>query len=360
MFSSRYRLPNLLAPFLMMGLLACSNSTPAPKPVPPVTPPVTPGPNTFTNPLLSVGPDPWVYQKDGNYYYMHTTGGDITIRKTTKMSALGTAPSTVVWRAPASGTNSRDVWAPELHFLDGKWYLYYTAGPGNCCGGQRSWVLENASADPTTGTWVDKGRMFSPSEDFWSIDMTVFEQNGNRYALWSGHENAGTDEQRIYISQMSNPYTLSGPRVELSRPTLDWERNGRPLVNEGPEIIKHGGKTNLVYSASHCSTDDYALGLLSCSSTADPMLPASWSKSSQPVLTRNSSNRAYGPGHNGFFKSKDGTQDWIIYHANANPGEGCGNARTPRMQPFTWNADDTPNFGTPVALSAAIEKPSGE
>ena len=343
--------------FLLLGLLSCSNSTPSPAPTPAPVP--TPTATTFTNPLLPVGPDPWVIQKDEFYYYMSTTGGDITLRKTAKMSELGSAPSYVVWRAPASGTNSRNVWAPELHFFDGKWYLYYTAGPGDL-GQQRSWVLENAAADPTTGTWTDMGRIFNAAEDYWSIDMTVFEQGGNRYALWSGFQNNFNNEQRIYICRMSNPWTLTGARTELSRPALDWERRGDPKVNEGPEIVMHGSKTNLVYSASHCSSDDYTLGLLSCATSADPLLAASWTKSPTPVFVRSDASRAYGPGHNGFFKSKDGTQDWIIYHANSNPGEGCGDRRNPRMQPFTWNADDTPNFGAPVSIATALTRPSGE
>ncbi|WP_375417262.1 family 43 glycosylhydrolase [uncultured Hymenobacter sp.] len=347
----------LAGPLLALNLLACSNGSSDPKPTPPPTPPVVS--TTFVNPLLASGPDPWVYEKDGFYYYTNTTGGNVTLRKTAKMSALGSAPSTVVWRAPATGNYSQDVWAPELHFLDGKWYIYFTAGPGNV-GQQRSWVLENANADPTTRTWTEKGRIFSLSEDFWAIDMSVFEQNDSRYALWSGHENNGTNEQRLYISKMENPWTLTGPRVELSRPQYGWERSGPVAVNEGPEIIKHGAKTNLVYSASHCETDDYALGLLTCATTADPMLPESWTKSATPIFVTTPASRAFGPGHNGFFQSKDGTQDWLIYHANLRAGQRCGDARNPRMQPFTWNADDTPNFGAPVATGLALPKPSGE
>ena len=185
---------------LLFGLLSCNKSPGTPPPVsPPVIPPTA---TTFTNPLLPSGPDPWVAQKDGFYYYMATTGNNITIRKTAKMSELSTAPSFVVWTPQPNSSNSNNVWAPELHFLDGKWYIYYTAGPSNqgCCGGQRSWVLENANADPTTGSWTEKPRLASPTEDFWAIDMTVFEQGSNRYALWSGQPTSGNEEQRIYIS----------------------------------------------------------------------------------------------------------------------------------------------------------------
>lgn len=323
-----------------------------------VTPPAAA--TTFSNPLLASGPDPWVAQKDGFYYYLSTTGGDVSIRKTAKMSELGTTVPVIAWRPVAGAANSRDVWAPELHFLDGKWYIYFTAGPGNCCGGQKLWVLENASADPTTGTWTEKGRIFSPTADFWAIDGTVFEQGGRRYLLWSGHRDNTEEIQRLYISEMSNPWTLSGPRVELSSPQYSWEQNGAPQVNEGPEIIQHNGSTFLIYSASHCSTDEYALGQLRISSTADPLVATNWTKSATPVFTKSPAAGAYGPGHNGFFKSKDGSEDWIIYHANNLPNQGCGNPRNPRIQKFTWNADNSPNFGTPVPINVQQPRPAGE
>ncbi|MCC3154412.1 glycoside hydrolase family 43 protein [Hymenobacter sp. BT770] len=344
---------------LLLGVLSCkSGGEAAVAPAPPVMPPTSTA--TFTNPLLASGPDPWVYQKDGYYYYMHTTNTNLRIWKTANMSDLSQTSSVVAWTPPVTGPASGNLWAPELYFLDGKWYIYYSAGPeGTNLGQQRTWVLENTSADPTAGSWVDKGRLYNSTADYWAIDGTVLEQNGNRYFIWSGHN--GIDAiQRLYISQMSNPWTLTGPRVELSHPEYSWENVGPPFVNEGPETIKHGGKTFLVYSASFCGTDQYALGLLTASTTADPMLPASWTKSAQPVFSQSPANRAYATGHNAFFKSKDGQEDWIIYHANSNPSEGCVEKRNPRMQKFTWNADGTPSFGVPVAISTPIAKPGGE
>jgi GH43 family beta-xylosidase len=345
----------LAAAVLTLSAPSCKKD-PAPAPPAPPAPETT----TYQNPLLPAGPDPWVVQKDGMYYYMHTTGNNLRVWKTPKMSQLGSAVSTVIWTPAAGGPASRDIWAPELHFLDGKWYVYYTAGPGPCCGQQRTWVLENASPDPTTGTWTERGRLYNPTQDFWAIDGTVLEQNGRRYFVWSGQPGTGSDEQRLYISEMSNPWTLTGPRVELSRPQYAWETNGAPDVNEGPEILKHAGKTFIVYSASHCSTDDYALGLLTAADNADPLNPASWTKASQPVMVKNPAGGAYGPGHNSFFVSRDGSENWILYHANAGPNQGCGDLRSPRMQKFTWNPDGTPNFGLPAAINVPLPKPAGE
>ncbi len=280
------------------------------------------------------------------------------------MSELSAAPSVTVWTAPDTGPNSQNVWAPELYFLDGKWYLYYAAGRGGLdLGSQRTYVLENDSPDPTTGAWVEKGRLVVPNADYYAIDGTVLEHpNGKRYFLWAGQDGTGAFETQLYIAEMLNPWTLTGPRVQLSRPEFAWEKIGAPLplINEGPEILQHGNRIFIVYSASGCWTDDYALGLLSAPATADPLNAASWTKSTTPVFTRNDANRAYGPGHNGFFKSRSGTQDWIIYHANSRPGQGCDESRNIRMQPFTWNADGTPNFGTPAPINTLLSKPAGE
>ncbi|HEY1273041.1 MAG TPA: family 43 glycosylhydrolase, partial [Terriglobales bacterium] len=127
-----------------------------------------------------------------------------------------------------------------------------------------------------------------------------------------------------------------------------------------PEILQHGGKLFLIYSASACWTDYYSLGMLTAASGSDLLDPASWKKSSEPVFQQSRENNVFAPGHNSFFKSPDGKQDWIIYHANSKPGQGCGMHRAPRAQPFTWNADGTPNFGTPIAEGVRIARPSGE
>jgi GH43 family beta-xylosidase len=324
---------------------------------PPVTPSVEE--NTFKNPMLNSAPDPWVIEKDNWYYITHTTGNSLRLYRTQEMSDLKSAFSQTVWTPPSTGMNSRNIWAPELHFIDDKWYFYYAADDGNN-NNHRMWVLENTSSDPFMGTWVDKGELELP-EDKWAIDATIFEHNEELYLLWSGWEGDVNVRQDIYITKMSSPWTAEGERVRISKPELPWELNGgTPTINEAPQFIKHNDKIFITYSASGCWTDEYSLGLLSANTSADLLDPLSWTKSNDPVLIKNASAQAYGPGHNAFFKSKDGSEDWIIYHANSNSGDGCGDERSTRMQKFTWNENGIPNFGTPVAVGAAIKVPAGE
>lgn len=325
-----------------------------------VTSPVIRKDSTFTNPLLDGGADPWVIQKDGFYYYMSTGVSRIFIRKTAAMSELKNAAAVTVWTAPATGPNSKNVWAPELHYLQGKWYLYYTAGATGNLATQRCFVLENSGADPMQGIWTEKGKIGDPNGDFFSIDGTVLEYHHKNYFIWSG-QISGTDiTQRLYIAEMENPWTLKTGRVQISMPQYDWEKNGQP-VNEGPEILKNAaGQVFLVFSASSCGTDNYSLGMLRLKEDGDPLHPADWTKSPEPVFTTQVTNNVYAPGHNGFFMSKDGKENWIIYHANPQKGQGCGGARSPRMQRFTWKPDGTPDFGVPLNPYYPITKPSGE
>ncbi|MCF0055051.1 family 43 glycosylhydrolase [Dyadobacter sp. CY356] len=317
---------------------------------------------TFTNPLLNAAPDPYVFQKDTTYYYLHTLGNRIQIWKTGKMSKLKDVTPVTVFSAPATGGNSRDIWAPELYFVNGKWYIYYTGSDGNDRE-HRLWVLENENPDPTQGTWTDKGKLSTQPADLWSIDATLFQHNNSLYLIWSGRPFAGgsTDlTQNLYISKMSDPFTLTGSTVLISSPQFDWEKRGF-AVNEGPEIlISPNGKIHLVYSASYCGDDRYSLGLMNLKDGSDPVSAASWTKSDAPVFTGLASANAYGAGHNSFFKSRDGKEDWIIYHANSASGQGCGDARNVRMQKFSWTADGFPVFGEPVATGQALAVPSGE
>ena len=166
----------------------------------------------------------------------------------------------------------------------------------------------------------------------------------------------------------------------MSTPDYPWEKAGDlkakrdpeqnpglniddPLhldVNEGPQILRHDGRIFLIYSACACWTDHYSLGLLTASEASNLMDPASWKKNPLPVFWQSPSSSVYAPGHNSFFQSPDGKEDWILFHANSKPDDGCGGKRSPHMQRFSWRPDGTPDFGRPVAEGIEISRPSGE
>ena len=217
-------------------------------------------PETFTNPLLPSGPDPWSIYHEGYYYYMHTLGNRLDLWKTKNIADLKTAERVTIWTPPKEGMYSKEIWAPEVQFFNNKWYVYFAADDGNNKN-HRLWVLENSSADPMKGTWEFKGKI-TDETDQWAIDGSVFEHKGSLYMVWSGWEafNPKREVQDIFIARLKNPWTVESKRAKISSPTLPWERywsnstawkpNNPVYVNEGPEILKHKDQLFLIYSAS--------------------------------------------------------------------------------------------------------------
>jgi len=308
---------------------------------------------TFTNPLLPSGPDPWITQVDGTYYYTHTLGNRIALWRTNDIADLVHAEQRTVWTPPEIGPNAHSIWAPELHRIDGKWYIYYSAAASGYDDDDHRgvFVLENASADPFSGSWVDRGRI---DTRYPGIDGTVFAHAGKRYFVYSPY--VGPDSV-LAIARLENPWTLAGPEVIIARPDLAWERKGGRQILEGPEfLLGPKGDLFLTYSASACWSDDYALGLLHAAPDANPLDPTAWTKSPEPVFHR--ANGVYATGHNGFFTSPDGSENWIIYHANPGPDMKCTAKRAPHIQRFTWTDAGWPDFGEPIAEGVPIPVPS--
>jgi GH43 family beta-xylosidase len=303
---------------------------------------------TFTNPFVPRGADPWVVRHQGAYYHCLSEGDRVKVRRTTALHELARAEAVTVWAPPPGQPYSKEVWAPEMHVLDGKWWIYVAADDGRN-ENHRMWVLEGGT-DPQQ-PFTLKGRM-APATDRWAIDGTVLTLGQRRFFIWSGWEGHENIAQHLYIAEMANPWTLKDERVRISSPTLAWELNGKPLINEGPQVLQKNGRTFIIYSASGSWTDDYCLGQLALTGT-DPMKPASWTKKPAAVFSRTPT--VFGPGHGSFTVSPSGREDWIIYHAARKKGSGWD--RDLRMQPFRWNADGSPDFGTPIDPGVALPIP---
>lgn len=320
---------------------------------------------TFTNPLLPSGADPWVIHHNGYYYYMQTMYEKLVIWKTKDLGNLKSAEKKVIWKAIPNTNYAHEIWAPELHYINGKWYVYFAADDGHNKN-HRMYVLENGSTDPLHGEWKFKGKIAAPTDN-WAIDGSVFAYKDQWYMIWSGWKGDTNGQQNIYIAKLKNPWTIEGKRVKISSPEYPWEKHGdlpgqipdHVNVNEGPQILTHEDDVFLIYSAGGCWTDFYCLGMLTLVNKDDLLDPDSWKKNPKPVFKGSKKNSVYASGHNSFFKSPDGSEYWILYHANDAPGEGCGEDRSPRMQPFHWNEDGTPDFGVPVKTGVAMAVPSG-
>lgn len=266
-------------------------------------------------PLVRQTADPYVYyHSDGYYYFTYSTPeyDRIELRRAWSVKGLAEAKPLTIWRKHASGPMSWHIWAPELHFINGKWYIYFAAGRAEDPWWIRTWVLENTSSDPFCGTWEEKGILEAEWDSF-MLDCTVFENHGKWFAVWAQKRQTRDENSALYIAEMESPIKLKLPQTLLTFPEYDWECRGFK-VNEGPAVLQRNGKVFLTFSAS--ATDaTYCMGMLVAEDGADLTKAESWTKLKEPVLVTDEKAGIFGPGHNSFTTSRDGKTDYLIYHA---------------------------------------------
>ncbi|MHB8733713.1 MAG: glycoside hydrolase family 43 protein, partial [Terriglobales bacterium] len=334
----------------MFGLVGCGGGGGV------VVNPPTPTPSapaqTFVNPLINGG-DPWVTRVNGTYYYSASGCGVATIcvKSSKTLSGLASAPWVGVWNGPARGPNSGDVWAPELHFVQGGWYIYYAADAAGVNDSHRLFVLQADTANPqgsySMGNTGAPNGQLTESNNYWAIDPDVFVgADSNLYIVWSCTNYVNSKfPQATCLARMSDPLHLNSNTVQISTPSQPWELRTAP-IQEGPVGYTHNGRTYITYSASASWTDDdYAVGLLT-NSDGNLLTPGSWSKQG-PIFDHHGT--AFGTGSVVFIPSLDGSEMWNLYHGidalSCNPSYTC---RDIRMQKMDWAADGAPLLGYPV------------
>ena len=305
--------------------------------------------------------EPWILQRADPYVYRHTDGtyyftasvpayDRIVLRKADTLAGLADAEEVTVWLKHETGIMGNHVWAPELHYLDGKWYIYFAAGDAEDKWAIRPYVLECAEEDPVTGTWVEKGKMRCADDDefsfrAFSLDATILENKGEYYYIWAEKVGVGKMISNLYIAHMSSPYQLDTVQVLLTTPDYDWERVDF-WVNEGPAVLKRNGKIYVTFSASATGAC-YCMGMLTADENADLLDPRSWEKDRWPVLASDDELEIYGPGHNSFTVDEEGN-DILVYHARKESvieGDPLYNPNHHAMlMKFGWDENGRPAF----------------
>ncbi|MFL0440019.1 glycoside hydrolase family 43 protein [Enterococcus pernyi] len=283
----------------------------------------------FTSIIDNDGADPWILQTESYFYYTKTTENNLTLWRAENLSLVATGEKKIIWEIPEE---FESIWAPELHYLDDRWVMYFAANhPSET---HRMYALVNHQKDPYMGEW--QLEEIKGMDDKFAIDGTVLEINDKRYFLWSGWEGYENIAQNLYLAEMVSPTKVVGEKRLISKPEYEWEMRQTPLINEAPQVITKDKTVNLVYSASGSWDNDYALGLMTLDVADDPLEKANWQKEPEPIFQQ--TNTVYGPGHNGFAKSKDGSEDWLIYHAAR--WDHSGWDRSIRLQKFGWDQED--------------------
>ncbi|KAK7962724.1 glycoside hydrolase family 43 protein [Apiospora aurea] len=307
--------------------------------------------------LTSVStPDPFMVYANGNYYLTFTSGNKIEIWASRNLESFEeTARKEIIWTPPPGTAHSADLWAPELHALYGRWYIYYAAAhPKHGNKSRRMYVLGGPPAheDPTQGQWEFLGRIHG-MPDQWAIDGTVFVLHGELYMVYSGwplDNHDGSDlVQQLFIMKLDDPTMAAdgcGGPVVISTPEQPWEfsrdGNGDHGINEGPQFLSSpdGAWKGIVYSCAGSWTHEYKLAVLHYSG-GDPLDPRAWPKGQEPLLQAGWGGKGpYGPGHGNFVSlgggtgSAGGDTTLCVFHGTDDPADGWSNRKARCQQVF--------------------------
>ncbi|WP_255463457.1 family 43 glycosylhydrolase [Microbulbifer sp. YPW1] len=311
----------------------------------------------LVKPLIEQRADPFIYKHSDGFYYFIASVPEydrLELRRAETIAGLKDAEKITVWTKPDTGAYSDLIWAPEIHHvhIEGQeptWAIYFAAAPSreikHDLFQHRMYALATTDSDPMQAEWslsqVDSGI------DTFCLDATVFEHKGKHYYLWAQKGPGIAGNSNLYIAEMDTPTSIVGEPVLLTKPEYDWEVIGF-LVNEGPAVIKKNGRIFIGYSAS-ATNHNYCMGLLWADENADVLDPASWEKSPKPVLESCYERGIYGPGHNSFTVSEDGSEDILVFHARTYTEIVGDPLWDPNRHTFVkvirWNEEGFPEFG---------------
>lgn len=254
--------------------------------------------------------DPYVLYFNNLYYYCFSRDDKIYLSVSKELDSIEEKEEIIVYD---NEEGLKNLWAPELHVINDKCYIYVACDDGNNKN-HRMYVLYNNSNDPLK-KYKNKG-IISDVSNKWAIDGTILNYKDELYFIWSGCDKNIHYKQEIFIAKMANPFEIASEKVLLSTPEYNWEKQGGDgvklaFVNEGPAVLEINEKVYLVYSASGCWCKDYCLGVLELIGD-DPLSKSSWKKHDKPIFS--STENIIGPGHCSFV-TNDNRKTYIVFHS---------------------------------------------
>jgi len=307
---------------------------------------------TFTNPIFDRNSaDPSVLRVGDSYYLTLSENREteLTIFKSPILTSFRNAETKVAYTALAGYF---DLWASEMHEVDGELYIYFTMRTEDK--DHRMYVIKADNASNPMGNWSDAIRLL-PDWDYGAIDGTVLKHNGKNYFVWSSGR---TGSLSLYLAPFVNATLVARPVVLLRQPKEDWECQGG-CVNEGPYFIYNRNVSYMIFSGSSTWDPGYCLTQMSIPATRDPMDPLNWDSVSGPVFSRNDEEGVYTTGHASFTVSPDLTETWMVYHGTVNTTHING-FRIARIEKVDWNDDGSPKFPKAHGYNNPQPVPSGQ
>ena len=261
--------------------------------------------------------DPFLLRDGGSYLLYGSADPELHLASAPAIAS----PDLETWRVlepvlrgvpPESG---RDVWAPEVAFAGGMYWMYYSVGHGI-----EGHHIRVARAERAEGPFVDLGLNLTPGESF-AIDAHPFrDADGNWYLYLArdvlDHPRRGT---HLAVAPLIGMTEL-GPITPVLAPDSPWQlfEHDRDLYGrtadwwtlEGPAVVHHAGRYVLLFSGGRWETEGYGV---SAAFADHPLGPWRHRPGAEAEVLSTAIVGVPGPGHCSVLSQPDGTT-LIAFH----------------------------------------------
>ena len=283
--------------------------------------------DVFKFPIAYNRADPCMAMWKGKYYFISTNDADhehtIYIREADSIPELVTAEDHLILDAYTYEHVGNLLWAPELHVVEGRLYIFHACTPGEFfCEESHVMALKEGGNPVNKEDWSEPKRVVKADGsdickqgEVITLDMTCFKWEGEYYAVWSQRQFLPKDLGAwLYIAKLNKdePWKLASEPVVLSKPDYGWANN-HTFVDEGPFAIIKDDMLILTFSSAAVDTS-YVVGMLTVEKGKDILVRENWRKSNAPILTSRSVEGEFGTGHNAYVIDEYGDM-WNTYHA---------------------------------------------
>lgn len=244
--------------------------------------------------LVPLG-DPFILLHNGTYYAYGTNAEDgIEVYTSDDLNKWKKETKLALHKNDTWA--NRWFWAPEVYYVNGKFYMYFSADEH----------IAVAVSDSPLGPFKQENKkpMLLGEK---AIDNSLFIDDDGKAYLFFDRFNDGLN---IWVAELTDD--LLSIKEETMHPCIhvsqSWEEVW-PRVNEGPFVIKRNGLYYMTYSANSYESPFYGIG---CATTDNIM--GEWTKYEENPLLQKPGDLV-GVGHSATFTDKEGNLR-IVFHAH--------------------------------------------
>ncbi|KAJ4362218.1 hypothetical protein N0V95_001462 [Ascochyta clinopodiicola] len=255
--------------------------------------------------------DPTMIKTPSGGYLMAITAPGIALKTSTdrtnwRDAGLVWNNANAPWTQPYTGKTNENLWAPDLSYHNGKYYLYYSA---STFGSRKSAIFLATSTTGASGSWTNHGVVIETNarSAYNAIDPNLIVDAEGKW--WLSFGSFGNGIKLISINSKTG--------MRLGSNMVNIASRGNSGAIEGPVIVRHGNYYYLWVSFDKCcngAASTYNVRVGRSTNVQGPYVDRSGKQmmSGGGTLVMGSHGAIRGPGHNAVFTDKDA--DVLVYH----------------------------------------------